>query len=210
MAGCFPADCNECHTHLPALHCCCHSRRWPANRLFPVQATLHPTLPPTGDTVYLAHCLSDPRTPATAVGSSSAATQWSPARDEQRCAARAGGPARAAWRGRPDCMAPSVCQSAAQHIMQCAAFSSAPAALSLLPCSFQLRQGILPAHGARGQRHAAGPLRAAAAVQGWARGGGGGGYNSGGGCAGVRRIPSVPRGLTHCPVVESVIFFSYK
>lgn len=37
-----------------------------------------------GDTVYLAHCLSDPRTPATAVGSSSAATQWSPARDEQR------------------------------------------------------------------------------------------------------------------------------
>ncbi|KAL4458806.1 hypothetical protein ABPG75_013671 [Micractinium tetrahymenae] len=39
-----------------------------------------------GDTVYLAHCLSDPRTPATAVGSSSAATQWSPARDEQRYA----------------------------------------------------------------------------------------------------------------------------
>lgn len=39
-----------------------------------------------GDKVYLAHCLSDPRTPATAVGSSSAATQWSPARDEQRCA----------------------------------------------------------------------------------------------------------------------------
>lgn len=37
-----------------------------------------------GDTVYLAHCLADPRTPATAVGSSSAATQWSPARDEQR------------------------------------------------------------------------------------------------------------------------------
>lgn len=39
-----------------------------------------------GDKVYLAHCLSDPRTPSTAVGSSSAATQWSPARDEQRCA----------------------------------------------------------------------------------------------------------------------------
>ncbi|KAI7836636.1 hypothetical protein COHA_009521 [Chlorella ohadii] len=39
-----------------------------------------------GDKVYLAHCLSDPRTPSTAVGSSSAATQWSPARDEQRYA----------------------------------------------------------------------------------------------------------------------------
>ncbi len=51
-----------------------------------------PVLPPhtAGDTVYLAHCLSDPRTPATAVGSSSAATQWSPARDEQRCAAARG------------------------------------------------------------------------------------------------------------------------
>ena len=36
--------------------------------------------------MYLAHVLCDPRTPATAVGSSSAAMQWSPARDEQRCA----------------------------------------------------------------------------------------------------------------------------
>lgn len=52
-----------------------------------------PALHPPGDKVYLAHCLSDPRTPATAVGSSSAATQWSPARDEQRCAC--GGAARA-------------------------------------------------------------------------------------------------------------------
>ena len=36
-----------------------------------------------GDKVYLAHVLCDPRTPSTAVGSSTAATQWSPARDEQ-------------------------------------------------------------------------------------------------------------------------------
>ena len=35
-----------------------------------------------GDTIYLAHVLCDARTPATAVGSSAAATQWSPGRDE--------------------------------------------------------------------------------------------------------------------------------
>lgn len=35
-----------------------------------------------GDTIYLAHVLCDARTPATAVGSSTAATQWSPGRDE--------------------------------------------------------------------------------------------------------------------------------
>ncbi|GAB4821766.1 hypothetical protein N2152v2_008812 [Parachlorella kessleri] len=39
-----------------------------------------------GDTVYLAHVICDPRTPVTAVGSSTAATQWSPVRDEQRFA----------------------------------------------------------------------------------------------------------------------------
>jgi len=33
--------------------------------------------------VHLAHVVCDPRTPSTAVGSSAAATQWSPARDEQ-------------------------------------------------------------------------------------------------------------------------------
>lgn len=38
--------------------------------------------PSTGDTIHLAHVLCDPRTPATAVGSSTAATQWSPSRDE--------------------------------------------------------------------------------------------------------------------------------
>lgn len=37
--------------------------------------------------MYLAHVIADPRTPATAVGSSTAATQWSPVRDEQRFAA---------------------------------------------------------------------------------------------------------------------------
>jgi nucleotide-binding universal stress UspA family protein len=36
-----------------------------------------------GDTVHLAHVICDPRTPSTAVGSSAAATQWSPQRDEQ-------------------------------------------------------------------------------------------------------------------------------
>lgn len=36
-----------------------------------------------GDKVHLAHVLCDPRTPSTAVGSSTAATQWSPVRDEQ-------------------------------------------------------------------------------------------------------------------------------
>ena len=36
-----------------------------------------------GDKVHLAHVLCDPRTPSTAVGSSTAATQWSPMRDEQ-------------------------------------------------------------------------------------------------------------------------------
>lgn len=37
----------------------------------------------SGDTVHLAHVICDPRTPSTAVGSSAAATQWSPQRDEQ-------------------------------------------------------------------------------------------------------------------------------
>lgn len=36
-----------------------------------------------GDTIHLAHVIADPRTPSTAVGSSTAATQWSPARDER-------------------------------------------------------------------------------------------------------------------------------
>jgi len=36
-----------------------------------------------GDIVHLAHVICDSRTPSTAVGSSSVATQWSPARDEQ-------------------------------------------------------------------------------------------------------------------------------
>lgn len=36
-----------------------------------------------GDTVHLAHVICDPRTPSTAVGSSTAATQWTPFRDEQ-------------------------------------------------------------------------------------------------------------------------------
>ena len=40
----------------------------------------------TGDTVFLAHVISDPRTFTTAVGSSTAATQWAPVRDEQRFA----------------------------------------------------------------------------------------------------------------------------
>ena len=45
-----------------------------------------PPLAPPGDYVYLAHVICDPRTPSTAVGSSSAALQWSPQRDEQRYA----------------------------------------------------------------------------------------------------------------------------
>lgn len=36
-----------------------------------------------GDTVYLAHVICDARTHATAVGSSAAATQWTPYREEQ-------------------------------------------------------------------------------------------------------------------------------
>lgn len=36
-----------------------------------------------GDVVHLVHVVCDPRTPATAVGSSAAALQWSPMRDEQ-------------------------------------------------------------------------------------------------------------------------------
>lgn len=36
-----------------------------------------------GDKIHLAHVLCDTRTPSTAVGSSTAATQWSPVRDEQ-------------------------------------------------------------------------------------------------------------------------------
>lgn len=35
-----------------------------------------------GDTIHLAHVITDPRTPSTAVGSSEVATQWSPNRDE--------------------------------------------------------------------------------------------------------------------------------
>lgn len=42
----------------------------------------HQYYPCAGDTIHLAHVVCDPRTPATAVGSSTAATQWSPSRDE--------------------------------------------------------------------------------------------------------------------------------
>ena len=38
--------------------------------------------PRSGDTVHLAHVICDPRTSATAVGSSGVGTQWSPTRDE--------------------------------------------------------------------------------------------------------------------------------